>query len=88
MEEKTVKDHEGKKHPADTAQIGGAAYAPHDPDAEKLAENADERKADENGATTERRIRQSARSSMRRSLTKSKARESGEVRNRARSGEP
>jgi hypothetical protein len=39
MEEKTVKDHEGKKHP-DTAKAGGGAYAPHDQDAEKLAENA------------------------------------------------
>ena len=27
MKEKTVKDHEGKKHPADTARPGGAAYA-------------------------------------------------------------
>jgi hypothetical protein len=39
MREKTVKDHEGKKHPADTARPGGAAYAPHDEGAEKLAEN-------------------------------------------------
>jgi hypothetical protein len=37
MKEKTVKDHEGKKHPADTAGPGGAAYAPHDEGAEKLA---------------------------------------------------
>ena len=37
MKEKTVKDHEGKKHPADTARPGGAAYAPHDEGAEKLA---------------------------------------------------
>jgi hypothetical protein len=39
MREKTVKDHEGKKHPADTARPGGAAYAPHDEGAEKLAES-------------------------------------------------
>jgi hypothetical protein len=39
MKEKTVKDHEGKKHPADTARPGGAAYAPHDQSAEKLAES-------------------------------------------------
>jgi hypothetical protein len=38
MEEKTVKDHEGEKHLADTARPGGAAYAPHDQNAEKLAE--------------------------------------------------
>ena len=38
MKEKTVKDHEGRKHPADTARPGGAAYAPHDQNAEKLAE--------------------------------------------------
>jgi hypothetical protein len=38
MKEKTVMDHEGRKHPADTAQPGGAAYAPHNQDAEKLAE--------------------------------------------------
>jgi len=38
MREKTVKDHEGKKQPADTARPGGAAYAPHDQDAEKLAD--------------------------------------------------
>jgi hypothetical protein len=37
MKEKTVKDHEGKRHPADTAGQGGAAYAPHDQSAEKLA---------------------------------------------------
>jgi hypothetical protein len=37
MKEKTVKDHEGKKHPADTARPGGAAYAPHGEGAEKLA---------------------------------------------------
>jgi hypothetical protein len=49
MEEKTVKDHEGKKIPADTARVGGAAYAPHDQDAEKLAKNTgNERKAGEN----------------------------------------
>ena len=39
MKEKTVKDHKGKKHPADTARPGGGAYAPHDQSAEKLAEN-------------------------------------------------
>jgi hypothetical protein len=38
MKGKTVKDHEGRKHPADTARAGGAAYAPHDRNAEKLAE--------------------------------------------------
>jgi hypothetical protein len=38
MKEKTVKDHEGKKHPADTARPGGAAYAPHNRSSEKLAE--------------------------------------------------
>jgi hypothetical protein len=40
MGEKTVEDHEGKKHPADTARPGGAAYAPHDQEAEKFAEGA------------------------------------------------
>lgn len=39
MREKMVKDHEGKKHPADTARPGGAAYAPHDEGAENLAES-------------------------------------------------
>jgi hypothetical protein len=39
MEEKTVKDHEGRKIPADTTKVGGGAYAPHDSDAKKLAEN-------------------------------------------------
>ena len=44
MEKKTVKDHEGKEHAADTAKVGGAAYAPHDREADALAENAgDER---------------------------------------------
>jgi hypothetical protein len=38
MREKTVKDHKSKKHPADTARPGGAAYAPHDEGAETLAE--------------------------------------------------
>ena len=38
MKEKTVKDHQGKKHPADTARQGGAAYAPHIESAEELAE--------------------------------------------------
>jgi len=38
MKEKTVKDHQGKKHPADTARQGGAAYAPHNESAEELAE--------------------------------------------------
>jgi|EndMetStandDraft_8_1072994.scaffolds.fasta_scaffold12414_7 hypothetical protein len=40
VKEKTVQDHEGKKHPADTARAGGAAYAPHDEGAEKLAQKA------------------------------------------------
>jgi hypothetical protein len=40
MEEKTVKDHKGEKRPADTARPGGAAYAPHDQNAEKIAERA------------------------------------------------
>jgi hypothetical protein len=38
MEEKTVKDRKGKTLPADTARVGGAAYAPHDHEAEKLGE--------------------------------------------------
>ena len=38
MRQKTVKDHEGRRHRADTARPGGAAYAPHDQGAEKLAE--------------------------------------------------
>jgi hypothetical protein len=38
MEKKTVKDRKGKRYPADTAQAGGAAYAPHDKDSEQLAE--------------------------------------------------
>jgi len=38
MKEKTVKDHQGKEHPADTARQGGAAYAPHNESAEELAE--------------------------------------------------
>ena len=40
MKEKTVQHHEGKKHPSDTARAGGAAYAPHDEGAEKLAQKA------------------------------------------------
>jgi hypothetical protein len=40
VKEKTVQDHEGRKHPADTARAGGAAYAPHDEGAEKLARKA------------------------------------------------
>jgi hypothetical protein len=40
MKAKTVRDHEGKKRPADTARAGGAAYAPHDEGAEKLAQRA------------------------------------------------
>ena len=40
MKEKTVQDHEGRKHPPDTARAGGAAYAPHDEGAEKLARKA------------------------------------------------
>ena len=40
MREKTVRDHEGKKHPADTARAGGAAYAPRDEGAENLAQKA------------------------------------------------
>jgi hypothetical protein len=38
MKEKTVTDHEGKKQAADTARPGGAAYAPHNRSAEKLAQ--------------------------------------------------
>jgi hypothetical protein len=44
---KTVRDHDGKKHPADTARAGGAAYAPHDEGAEKLAEKARDDRAPE-----------------------------------------
>jgi hypothetical protein len=40
MEKKTVKDRKGKRLSADTARTGGAAYAPHDKEAERLAENA------------------------------------------------
>jgi hypothetical protein len=40
VKEKTVPDQEGKKHPSDTARAGGAAYAPHDEGAEKLARKA------------------------------------------------
>ena len=40
MKEKTVQDHKGKKQAADTARAGGAAYAPHDVGAEKLAQKA------------------------------------------------
>ena len=40
MKEKTVQDKKRKKHPADTARAGGAAYAPHDEGAEKLAQKA------------------------------------------------
>lgn len=47
MKAKTVKDRQGKKHPADTARPGGGAYAPHDQSVEKLAENTgDERTPD------------------------------------------
>jgi hypothetical protein len=47
MKEKTVQDRRGKKRPADTARAGGAAYAPHDEGAEKLAQRArDDRKPD------------------------------------------
>ena len=35
-----VKDQKGKQSPDDTARVGGAAYAPHDLEAEKLAEKA------------------------------------------------
>ena len=38
MRDKMVKDHEGRRHRADTARSGGAAYAPHDKGAETLAE--------------------------------------------------
>ena len=40
VKEKTVQDQKGKKRPADTARAGGAAYAPHDEGAEKLAQKA------------------------------------------------
>ena len=47
MKEKTIQDRKGKKRPADTARAGGAAYAPHDERAEKLAERArDDRQPD------------------------------------------
>ena len=45
MKEKTVKDHQGKKHPADTARQGGAAYAPHNESAEELAEGVGDARA-------------------------------------------
>jgi hypothetical protein len=49
MEKKTIADHESKKHPADSADVGGAAYAPHDQEAEKLAKKTGkERNPDEN----------------------------------------
>jgi hypothetical protein len=52
MKEKTVQDRKGKKRPADTARAGGAAYAPHDEGAEKLAQRArDDRKPDKIGET-------------------------------------
>jgi hypothetical protein len=43
MEKKTVKDRIGNKLPADTAEAGGGAYAPHDQEAERLAEKATEK---------------------------------------------
>jgi hypothetical protein len=66
MKEKTVKDHEGKKHPADTARPGGAAYAPHNRSSEKLAEGTGDNR------TPDKTIgeRSSMRRSRRRSRTK------------------
>jgi hypothetical protein len=49
MEKKTVTDRKGKKLPADTAEAGGAAYAPHEQDAEKLAEKATKEPSDDAG---------------------------------------
>jgi hypothetical protein len=39
MKKKIVKNPTGKRLPADTAEAGGGAYAPHDHEAERLAEN-------------------------------------------------
>jgi hypothetical protein len=54
MQKKIVTDHEGKQHPADSAEVGGAAYAPHDKDAEKLAENSGEQRKPREDAGDER----------------------------------
>ena len=48
MEKKTVRDRAGKKLPADTAEAGGRAYAPHDQEAERLAEKATEKRTGQN----------------------------------------
>jgi hypothetical protein len=38
MKQKAVKKHPRNKSPAETADAGGSAYAPHDREAERLAE--------------------------------------------------
>jgi hypothetical protein len=43
MGKTTGKDRKGMKRLADTAQAGGGAYAPHNQEAERLAEKATEK---------------------------------------------
>jgi hypothetical protein len=54
MEKKTVASQDGKKRPADTAKVGGAAYAPHEQDAEKLGEHGSEQRKSHENAGDER----------------------------------
>jgi hypothetical protein len=50
MKENIVTDRKGKKMPADAAREGGAAYAPHDKEAEKISQTSGtERKPDTAG---------------------------------------
>jgi hypothetical protein len=59
MEDKIVKDHKGKTLPGDTARVGGAAYAPNDHEAEKLAEIKGDKRTSEKtiGESSKRRDR-------------------------------
>ena len=54
MENKTVKDRLDKSRPADTAQAGGGAYAPHDHDSDKLAEKGTHKRKPTEDAGDER----------------------------------
>jgi hypothetical protein len=49
MANNTVADRKGKKLTANTAEAGGAAYAPHDQQAEKLAGKARKEPSDDAG---------------------------------------
>jgi hypothetical protein len=54
MEKKTVASQDGKKRPADTAKVGGAAYAPHEQDADNLGEHGGEQRKPHENAGDER----------------------------------